>query len=80
MPDTSATKFDDPPTPQQQFALSVVARLRDAGFDALWAGGCVRDALLGKTPKDYDVASSATPEQVIQLFSPARTVAVGASF
>ena len=80
MPNISSSGFADPPTPQRQFALSVVTRLRDAGFHALWAGGCVRDALLGKTPKDYDVASSATPEQVIQLFSPARTVAVGASF
>ncbi len=52
--------------------------LRCAGFEALWAGGCVRDELLGLKPKDYDVASSARPEQVQKLFR--RTVAVGASF
>ncbi len=62
----------------REFALSVVQRLREAGHQALWAGGCVRDALLGLTPKDYDVATDARPEQVRRLFR--RTVAVGASF
>ena len=55
-------------------------RLRQEGFEALWAGGCVRDQLLGKTPKDYDVASTATPDEVIRIFGRRRTVAVGASF
>ncbi len=64
----------------REFAVDVVKRLRAAGFEALWAGGCVRDSLLGKIPKDYDVASSATPEQVIGLFGVRRTVPVGASF
>src|SRR3954468_4080985 len=66
------------PLSERQFALDVVARLRDAGHDALWAGGCVRDELLGLTPRDYDVATSARPEQVRGLFR--RTVAVGESF
>jgi poly(A) polymerase len=56
----------------------VVRRLRGAGFEALWAGGCVRDQLLGLEPTDYDVATSARPEDVRRLFRP--TVAVGMSF
>ena len=44
---------------QRDFALQIVRKLRDAGYEALWAGGSVRDQLLGKTPKDYDVATSA---------------------
>jgi poly(A) polymerase len=63
---------------ERDFALDVVRRLRNAGYEALWAGGCVRDQLLGMKPHDYDVATSARPEQVQRLFR--RTVAVGASF
>jgi poly(A) polymerase len=63
---------------ERDFAIEVVRRLRAAGHEALWAGGCVRDELLGLTPKDYDVATSARPEQVRRLFP--RTVAVGMSF
>src|SRR5262249_58736839 len=47
---------------EREFAIDVVRRLRDAGFEALWAGGCVRDELLGLTPADYDVATNARPE------------------
>lgn len=65
---------------RREFAVAVVETLRSQGFEALWAGGCVRDELLGKTPKDFDVASTATPDQVIQIFGRKRTVAVGASF
>lgn len=64
----------------RKFALNVVQQLRDAGHQAFWAGGCVRDALRGIVPKDYDVASTATPDQVIELFGARRTIAVGASF
>jgi poly(A) polymerase len=64
----------------RSFAFEVVHRLRDAGFEAVWAGGCVRDALLGVDPKDYDVATSALPDDVIRLFGSRKTVAVGASF
>jgi len=63
---------------ERDFAIDVVRRLRGAGFQALWAGGCVRDQIFGLTPKDYDVATDARPEQVQELFR--RTVAVGASF
>src|SRR5207249_4152054 len=63
---------------EREFAVSVVRRLQEAGHQALWAGGCVRDELLGLVPKDYDVATSARPDEVRRLFR--RTVAVGASF
>jgi putative nucleotidyltransferase with HDIG domain len=62
----------------RDFATDVVRRLHDAGYEALWAGGCVRDQLLGREPHDYDVATDARPEQVQRLFR--RTIAVGASF
>ncbi|MBA4020110.1 MAG: metal-dependent phosphohydrolase [Pirellula sp.] len=67
-------------TPQRRFAFEVVERLRSAGFAAYWAGGCVRDELLGITPKDYDVATSARPEQVRELFGRRQTLAVGEAF
>lgn len=63
---------------EREFATDVVRTLQDAGHQALWAGGCVRDELLGVRPKDYDVATDALPEQVQRLFR--RTVAVGMSF
>ena len=63
---------------EREFAVDVVKRLRAAGYESLWAGGCVRDELLGLTPKDYDVATNARPEEVRRLFR--RTVAVGMSF
>src|SRR5438270_3521444 len=63
---------------EREFAIDVVRRLQEAGHQALWAGGCVRDELLGLVPKDYDIASDARPEQVRRLFS--RTIAVGMSF
>jgi poly(A) polymerase len=63
---------------ERDFAIDVVRRLRSAGHEALWAGGCVRDELLGLVPKDYDVATDARPDEVRRLFK--RTVAVGASF
>lgn len=65
---------------QRQFAVEIVARLRQAGFQAYWAGGCVRDELLGRDPKDYDVATDATPDEVRSLFGFRRTLALGAAF
>jgi poly(A) polymerase len=64
----------------REFAADVVRRLQAAGFQALWAGGCVRDFLLGREPKDYDVATDARPEQVRELFGRRKTLAIGASF
>jgi poly(A) polymerase len=63
---------------ERDFAIDVVKRLRLAGFQALWAGGCVRDELLGLTPKDYDVATDALPKDVHRIFR--RTIAVGESY
>ncbi len=65
---------------EKQFAIEVVQRLRAAGFEALWAGGCVRDLLLEREPTDFDVATSATPEQVREVFGRRRTLPVGMSF
>lgn len=66
--------------PHRDFAYEVVRRLRDAGHDALWAGGCVRDQLLGMLPKDFDVATSAKPEEIRAIFGKRRTIPVGAAF
>ncbi len=63
---------------EREFAVDVVRRLQGAGHRALWAGGCVRDELLGLAPLDYDVASDATPAQVKALFR--RCVEVGVAF
>jgi poly(A) polymerase len=59
-------------------AREVVARLQQAGFAAYWAGGCVRDRLLGREPADFDVATAATPSEVLRLFAGGLTV--GAHF
>ena len=59
-------------------ARRILRRLREAGYTAYYAGGCVRDMLLGKEPKDYDIATVAHPEQVQALFP--RTIPVGAQF
>lgn len=68
------------PARAREFALVVVDRLRTAGHEALWAGGCVRDELLGRTPADYDVATSALPDEVRLVFGRRRTLAIGAAF
>lgn len=74
----SAESID--PVAARNFAVEVVHRLRDCGYEALWAGGCVRDELLGGHPKDYDVATSALPQQVREVFGQRRTLALGAAF
>ena len=55
-------------------ALKVLYRLNTAGYQAYLVGGCVRDSMLGAHPKDFDVATSATPEQVNQLFRNSRLI------
>ncbi len=65
-------------SPLYRSAVTIVDRLRGAGWQALFAGGCVRDALLGRPLKDIDIATSAPPEAVEALFP--KTVAVGKSF
>ena len=62
----------------KQAAIKIIRRLRRNGFVALLAGGCVRDMLLGRRAADYDVATDATPAEVIKLFR--RTLKVGAKF
>src|SRR5277367_3587141 len=59
-------------------ALAVLKRLREAGHIAYFAGGCVRDELLGLTPKDFDIATDAPPDRVREIFT--STQAVGAAF
>jgi poly(A) polymerase len=59
-------------------AQEIVLRLRNAGHQAYFAGGCVRDLLLGVEPKDFDVATSATPNVVMGMFQ--KTYSVGAHF
>ena len=62
----------------RQAAITIIKRLQRKGFQALLAGGCVRDKLLGRRAKDYDVATNAQPKDVIGLFK--RTLKVGAKF
>lgn len=65
---------------ERQFAEQVVQKLRAEGYQALWAGGCVRDLLLGIEASDYDVATSAQPKQIRDLFGQRLTLSVGAAF
>src|SRR5687767_2169869 len=55
-------------------ALRVLYRLREAGYEAFLVGGCVRDLLLGITPKDFDIATSALPEEVKRVFRNCRLI------
>ncbi len=55
-------------------ALKVLYRLRDAGYQAFLVGGCVRDILLGIVPKDFDVATDASPDEVRSLFRNCRLI------
>ena len=59
-------------------ATEAAERLREAGHQAYWVGGCVRDLVLGREPADYDIATSATPDEVVRLFPD--SVTVGAQF
>jgi len=65
---------------QRDFAVEVVRKLRREGHLAYWAGGCVRDRLLGRVPKDYDVATSALPGEIRDAFGYQRTLPIGAAF
>jgi poly(A) polymerase len=62
----------------KQHATQIVRMLREHGQQAYFAGGCVRDLLLGREPADYDVSTDATPQQVMQIFP--QTFAVGEQF
>jgi len=64
--------------PSRAQAISIVRQLRSAGHEAFFAGGCVRDMLLNKDPQDFDIATSAKPEDIRSIFPV--TVPVGAQF
>ncbi len=72
------SKARPPKATPEEAARFVVGVLREAGHEGLYAGGCVRDRLLGRVPNDYDVATDAEPDQVQGLFK--RTLAVGEQF
>lgn len=59
-------------------AIQIVRTLKEAGHEALFAGGCVRDQLRGVTPKDYDIATSARPDEILKLYPNGNTI--GAHF
>jgi poly(A) polymerase len=63
---------------KRQAATDIIKRLREEGFQAYLVGGCVRDLVMGREPADYDIATDATPEQVVSLYPHALTV--GAQF
>src|SRR3989442_7245821 len=63
---------------KRQAAVDIVRRLRAEGFQAYLVGGCVRDLVMGREPKDYDVATDATPDAVVRLYPESLTV--GAQF
>lgn len=63
---------------KKDIAIEIIRKLHQKGHEAYLAGGCVRDELRGETPKDYDIATSALPDQVQKLFP--KTVPVGAQF
>jgi poly(A) polymerase len=62
----------------EDFAISIVRKLQEAGYQAYFVGGCVRDMILDREPADYDVATDAMPDQVMRIFP--ETYAVGAKF
>ncbi len=69
-----------PPSEDERYpgALAIVDRLISAGYEAYLVGGCVRDMVIGRRPRDYDIATNAVPEVIEKLFD--RTIAVGRAF
>ncbi len=59
-------------------SIEIIKKLKKAGFEALWAGGCVRDILLGIKPKDFDIVTSATPDQIEKILK--KTIPIGKKF
>ena len=72
------TNLDSRKNQLKATAISIVKRLRENGFSALFAGGCVRDMLMGSIPEDYDIATDARPDDIIKIFK--RTVPIGIHF
>ena len=63
---------------KHQLGIDIIRKLRNKGYQAYFAGGCVRDMLIGRKAKDYDVATNAMPSQVVELFP--KTLEIGAQF
>lgn len=61
-------------TPLGEAAYTIVSRLEDAGYDTWWVGGCVRDMLRGEIPDDIDIATAATPKEIMALFTQAKEI------
>lgn len=70
--------FPPPQSPAYREAVQIVRRLRNAGYEAYLVGGSVRDLVLGRPPKDFDITTSARPEEVMALFE--HSIPLGASF
>ena len=68
---------DSPQIQVPEYALTVVQRLEHFGYEAYVVGGCVRDSLLGRTPKDWDVCTNATPKQVLGAFKRFNVIKTG---
>ncbi len=59
------------------YLLNIISRLEECGFEAFLVGGCVRDSLMGRVPDDYDITSSATPDELCRVFSDFRIIETG---
>src|SRR5438552_12195832 len=59
-------------------AIAIIKELRQRGYEAYLVGGCVRDMVMGLEPADYDIATSARPEEIVEIFP--RTESIGAQF
>ena len=62
------------------YITDIIEQLQQAGFEAYIVGGAVRDLLLDRTPKDYDLSTSATPEEIRKVFRDRRTIIIGKRF
>ncbi len=80
-PENAIHPFADVPNSTAfEFAKSIVQRLVDQRHLAYFAGGCVRDFVMGAIPSDYDVATTATPSEILEIFGPRKTLAIGEAF
>ncbi|HCJ57399.1 MAG TPA: hypothetical protein DHV55_08575 [Clostridiaceae bacterium] len=59
------------------FVENILQRLSDNGYEAYLVGGCIRDILMGKSPKDWDITTSAMPDEVFKAFYDKSVVATG---
>jgi poly(A) polymerase len=65
---------------QEKISLSIIRKLQKSGHQAYWVGGCVRDILMGKSPKDYDIVTSARPEEIEKTLKSFNIIPVGKKF